>query len=418
MVRLPFIALFALSTWLMARLTTRLFDAPWAGFFAALLLNLSPLFGVVFGSFVLPDGPLDAALLAAALCLTYALDADERGLGWWAGVGLAAGLALFSKYSAILVIGGAFLYLVTTPRDRRLLARPGPWLAVFVALLVFAPVLAWNTAHHWISFGFQGDRAFGFAFHPFAPFVVFGGEALYLLPWIWLPLVWCGIAAFRRGPEDRRSWLLLCLAAPAVLLFSVIAIWARGRVLFHWAAPGYLMLFPLAGVAIASSWEQHARALRRALGGTGAFVVAAALLLGLQVRFGLVPFPIDHDPTLQMADWTSLAHDLRGRGLLRAPVGAVAAVRWSDAAKIDYALGGRLPVIVLGGAPHEYGLIHPVQRYRGRTVLVLAPNVGPQRMQAEYGHYFTHIEALPPVIVTHAGRPALRVPAYFGEKLK
>ena len=71
-VRLPFILLFALSTWLMFRLGTRIADAR-AGLTAALLLNLSPVFGVTTGTWVLPDGPLDCALLAATLALFRAL---------------------------------------------------------------------------------------------------------------------------------------------------------------------------------------------------------------------------------------------------------------------------------------------------------------------------------------------------------
>ena len=70
-VRLPFIALFALSTWLMVRLGTAV-AGPRAGLWAAVLLNLSPVFGVTTGTWVLPDGPLDCALLGAALCLVHA----------------------------------------------------------------------------------------------------------------------------------------------------------------------------------------------------------------------------------------------------------------------------------------------------------------------------------------------------------
>src|SRR5262249_21570395 len=90
-VRLPFIALFALSTWLMYRLGAAVADEC-AGFWAAVLLNLAPVFGVTTGTWVLPDGPLDCALLAAARCLVQAL---TRGtVGWWLAAGGCAGLAL------------------------------------------------------------------------------------------------------------------------------------------------------------------------------------------------------------------------------------------------------------------------------------------------------------------------------------
>src|SRR4051794_40993172 len=116
-VRLPFILLFALSQWLTYRITCLVADRR-AGFCAVVALNLSPVFGVTTGTWVLPDGPLDAALLGAALCLLQAL-ADERAtMRWWAGAGVCAGLALFSKYTAVLTMGGAFLYLVFSHRHR------------------------------------------------------------------------------------------------------------------------------------------------------------------------------------------------------------------------------------------------------------------------------------------------------------
>src|SRR5690348_13513119 len=66
--RLPFIALFAVTTFLMYRLTSALFSRQ-AGLWAAVVLNLAPVFGITSATWVLPDGPLFAALLGAASCL-------------------------------------------------------------------------------------------------------------------------------------------------------------------------------------------------------------------------------------------------------------------------------------------------------------------------------------------------------------
>ena len=82
------------------------------------------------------------------------------------------------------------------------------------------------------------------------------GEALFVLPWIWLPLMAVFVAAVSRGPREWRSWLLCCLAAPPVITFALVSAWSSQRVLFHWAAPGYLMLFPLLGAAVARRMDQ------------------------------------------------------------------------------------------------------------------------------------------------------------------
>ena len=55
-VRLPFVALFALTTWLMYRVTAALFGPP-AGLWAAVLLNMVPVFGVTTGDMGLARWP-------------------------------------------------------------------------------------------------------------------------------------------------------------------------------------------------------------------------------------------------------------------------------------------------------------------------------------------------------------------------
>ena len=63
--RIGFIVLFAGSTWLLARLTSRFYGER-AGFLAALALNLTGYYGLAASTFALPDGPL---LFFWLLCL-------------------------------------------------------------------------------------------------------------------------------------------------------------------------------------------------------------------------------------------------------------------------------------------------------------------------------------------------------------
>jgi hypothetical protein len=400
-VRLPFIALFALSTWLIARLGTAIANER-AGFYAALLLNLSPVFSVTTGTWVLPDGPLDCALLGATLCLVRAL--SEQSWRWWIGTGLCAGLALFSKYSAVLTMFGAFVFLLTNQEHRFWLRRPQPYVAGVLSFLVFAPVIVWNATHGWASFAFQGDRATGMQFHPLAPFVVLGGEALFVLPWIWVPMMAVFIAALRRGPRDWRSWLLACLAAPPIVLFALIAMWSSQRVLFHWAAPGYLMLFPLLGEAVAQRIGQ-AR-VRRTIIGTAAFVLAAIAVVCTQIRLDwlhpVIATVSRHDPDLDGFDWASLRPELVARGWLQS--GTIVGVpNWRDAGKIGIALGQDATVLALSPDARQFGFAEPVQRYAGQDILVLAVD-HPKRAQQMLSHEFAQLRILGTVNIRHAGR--------------
>jgi hypothetical protein len=418
-VRLPFIALFTLSTWLMARLGAAIADER-AGFWAAVLLNLSPVFGVTTGTWVLPDGPLDCALLGAALCLVHALPSQGRAaLRWWAGAGLCAGLALFSKYSAALTLAGAFAYLLTSREHRHWLARPHPYLAAALAALVFSPVIAWNATHHWASFAFQGDRAAaGARFHPIGPLVVLGGEALFVLPWIWVPMMALFVAALRRGPDAWRSWLLACLAAPPIVLFSLIAAWSSQHVLFHWAAPGYLMLFPLLGEAVAARLPHPW--VRRALRDTAVFVVLTVAVVATQVRFDwlhpVIARVARHDPDLEAIDWTSLRTDLTSRGLL-APGTVVGVPDWRDAGKIAYALGPDVTVLCLNSDARQFGLADPPQGHIGQDVLLLVPEHADRAAQA-LAPVFDGIDALPPAPIRHTGRILAEVAVLRAHRLR
>ncbi len=416
-VRLPFVLLFAGTTWLMFRLTTMMFGAC-AGLWAAALLNASPVFGITDGAWVLPDGPLITALLGAAACLAAALPAQGRAAwGWWLGAGACAGLALFSKYSAALTIAGAVVFLLTEPGARRWLRRPHPYLAGLLALAVFSPVLAWNANHGWVSLLFQVGRSDSGRLRLSGPLLTLLGEALFVLPWIWAPLMVCAAGALRRGPRDAHRWLLACLALPPILAFLVISL--HSHVLFHWAAPGYLMLFPMLGHAIGRT-RRDSRFVRTYLAATAVAVTAGAMLVASEARFNwlsdVTTVAPGTDPDLDAVDWTSVRTDLAARGLVGKPGLVVASTRWHDAGKIDYALGGLARVICLGDDPREYGLITDMADYAGQDVLFVAPRETLARIQARYGRSFDAVEALPATLVLHAGRPAMSIPLFMGHR--
>jgi 4-amino-4-deoxy-L-arabinose transferase-like glycosyltransferase len=409
-VRLPFIALFAVSTWLMERLGNAIAGAR-TGLWSAVLLNLSPVFGVTTGTWVLPDGPLVCALLGAALCLVHAL--ERGGLTWWLGTGVCAGLALLSKYSAVLTIGGALLYLLTSGTHRHWLTTPKPWLAALVAILLFSPVLAWNATHGWVSFAFQAARATGGKFHPLAPLATLAGEALFVLPWLWLPMMVVFARAVYHGPGEWRAWLLCCLAAPPIVLFAAISAWASHRVLFHWAAPGYLMLIPLLAEALAS--RLHRPAVRRLLAGTAVFVVLALAAVAAQVHYdwlrGIVERFAHHDPDIEAADWTSLRHQLPpGENIVGVP-------DWRDAGKIAYALGPEVTVLCLSRDGRQFAIASPPARFIGTDMLILATEHR-ERITAELGPLFEHIEQLPDVSIRYGGRTLQSVAVFRAHRLR
>ena len=110
------------------------------------------------------------------------------------------------------------------------------------------------------------------------------------------------------------------------------------------------------------------------------------------------------DPGFDAVDWTALRAKLAAGGWLDRPGASVAAVRWHDAGKIDYALGGRTKVICLGDDPRQYGL-QPAAA--SDPLLVIAPRMGLAQLRGLIGGQFHRIEALAPLVLDHGGRVAL-----------
>ncbi|MBN9510908.1 MAG: glycosyltransferase family 39 protein [Alphaproteobacteria bacterium] len=414
-VRLPFIALFAVSTWLTFRLGATLFG-PRAGAWAALALNLAPVFGVTSGGWVLPDGPLDCALLAAAACLVHALPAERHAWHWWLGAGVAAGLALLSKYTAALVLAGAFLYLLTAPAHRPWLRRSHPYVAALLALALFVPVVAWNAMHGWASLGFQGGRATAERLYPAGPLIVLGGEALYLLPWLWLAMMMALVQALRAGPADWRRWLPACLGLPPIVLFALVGLWTR-HVMFHWAAPGYLMLFPLLGAALERWAARWPRMVRGTAWATAGLLCAGLALVAGEVRWGWPPLPTARvhpgaDPALDAVDWTALRAALADR-----PGAVVGAMNWREAGKIDYALGGTVPVICLNADRRQYAFVPQNLPPAGDMVIVATKPVTRARLAGQ-GYAVEALSPLPSVLLAGPGRPGLTLFLYAARGLR
>src|SRR4029078_7456819 len=177
--RLPFIRLFALTTWLTYRLTALLFDER-AAFWAATTLNLAPVIAWTSGTWILPDGPLNAALVGGAYAAALALfGTRSRAPLWWLAAGACGGLALLAKLHGVFLFAGVGLFLLTSPGHRRWLLTPWPYAGAVVAAVLFLPVIVWNAEPEWVSFAFQGGRARLQRIDLLGPLKALGGQAIY-----------------------------------------------------------------------------------------------------------------------------------------------------------------------------------------------------------------------------------------------
>jgi hypothetical protein len=422
-VRAPFIALFAISTWLMYRLGTVLFGAT-SGFIAAVAVNCAPVLGVTTASWVLPDGPLDAALLAGALCLANVLFAPSSRSCLWLLAGVFGGLAMLSKLHGVFLFAGAGLFLLTSAPHRRWLATAWPYGGALIALAILSPAIVWNAHHDWASLAFQGARAATRTFRPWMPLVALAGQAAFLAPWIWAPLVYVAAHDARKLTADPRAWLLICLGIGPIAFFTLVSAWSDQKPYFHWAAPGYLMLFPLLGRAMSPKFEAGSRGVSLWLKSSIAFDLVAALGIVVLCVAPMVATPIRwiapgmSDPMAEMSDWTDVPTYLRDWGLFEDPHIFVVGRRWYEAAKIDYALHAARDVVCIGDDCRGYDFVQYPIDHAGDDAIVMVPENSKTAALERIAPRFASVETMPTLTVMHGPWTLVRLSVFRARSYK
>lgn len=165
---------------------------------------------------------------------------EEKNLSWLLA-GLSMGLAFDSKYTAIFLPLGLFLFLTLSKPHRFWLNTVWPYAALLLALVATLPVLVWNAQHGFASFLFQtthrAETAAGFGIkwllHLLLTQSVLLGIPLLLLllglalrPWRLVP----------EAPAYRMFWAAFFL--PMFLGFLGIS-WVS-LVKPNWLLPAYL----------------------------------------------------------------------------------------------------------------------------------------------------------------------------------
>ena len=422
-VRAPFILIFVGTTWLTFRFTALLFGET-AGAFAAVLLNVSPLFAISLGAWVQPDGPLLLCLLAASCCLVRLAynERVDRPLLLWAQTGLWLGLALLSKYYAVLLPVGIVLFAATSREYRRWFREPGPYIACAIAILVFSPVLIWNWQNDWISFAFQGRHAVenqGTEVRWLLDSIL--GQAALIGPWIWIPMLLSCVQPARDGRADSRSWLVLCIASVPILLFTVIALWVPPGGHYHWQAPGYLLLFPLLGKFVAQKLESGDIQAKRWLAASVATmflimgIMSAEPLTGWTDRLIRNSFSVGQNLTAKGLEWKELRSAVAARGLLGKSGLFVVTSHRVEVGKVDIELGRSLPVICLCPDPRNAAFGSDPGQFSGWDALIVGTPEHIHDVQQQYGKYFRTIEPLDEVAIHRGGRTALILHVYYAK---
>lgn len=273
-----------------------------AGLVAGLLLAASPASGLL-GLAATTDAPLvlcwTAVMLGAWRAATSQGGAVWR---WWALTGLALGLAVLSKYTALVLSLSALWLVWRAPAAQRLRVLQGALLAGGVAALVVLPHVLWNMSNGWPTWKHTVDITLQAPAHVVASqsgiwaklaqgtnsvleFVL--GQSLLLGP---AALGLCAVVLW------RRRALVSSVAEPVVSMWPAITfVWAfvwplllvgllqaaRSKAQVNWSLPALL-----GGCLLLGLWAERLRVSRALVSGlvVSGLVVSSVVALGGDVR--------------------------------------------------------------------------------------------------------------------------------------
>ncbi len=442
--RLPTILLFAGTTWLLFIITKRFFNAR-AGFYAAVVLNMSAVFTVSVGMWFQPDSPLMFFWLLTTYCIVQVLFPVKKIVDnkrfrntsyayiWWGLIGLSMGLTTLSKYHIVFLLAGVFLFALFNKEQRHWIWHPGPYIALVLNFAVALPVFIWNADNNWVSFVFQASRAGKNETTLHVDWLLrsIGGQAMWLLPWVWIPLI---VQLFRLGKalkfNETNAFFFWTSVLP-IVFFTLVTLWSDLQFHFHWQAPGYLMLMMPLGAAVDRSLQETGKyrgLTKRWLYSSSVFtLISFSLLMGHMVTgFWSVGGPKDFaakfgekkDPTIDGCDYDAIRDLFEEKGWMQDENIFVASPKWWIAGKTDWALRGKKEVVVLHYDPRNYAFLVDPKNSLGKDAVIIGDITHEAIVNNEMKPFFDQIVPLDPIWVERAGKKEYELQVFYAKNFR
>jgi hypothetical protein len=218
----------------------------------------------------------------------------ERLLSDWLLLGLAMGLALWAKYFVVVLAAPMVLFALIDRDARKVLATPGPYIALAMALITVSPHVVWLIKTDFLPLAYAEHRAVlsrGWYDHLWHPFVFGISQAFFLIPSLIIaaPLFWPRRTANEPPAEqradgfDRRivAWLAF---GPLATVLAMGVVSGRGAVPM-WGYP----LFLFFGLWLVLTARRAIEGMRFARILTTWAIVFACLAAAFYVNYDVLP---------------------------------------------------------------------------------------------------------------------------------
>lgn len=226
--------------------------------------------------------------------------ADPR---WWLVIGLAAGIGLQNKHLIVLLAGAIVIGLLASRRWETF-RSPWPWAAVAIALVIWAPNLAWQASHGWPQLEMAGRIASRDAVE----------NRVLLLPMQLLvgglflsAIIVAGVVWLLRG-QASRPWRTIGLAYLALLIVLLVT---GGK---GYYAAGLLPTVLAAGAVPTAAWLSRGSwrgpLLAIAVVANAAFTALISLPLLPPDVLAATPIPDLYPENAEQVGWEALTDEV------------------------------------------------------------------------------------------------------------
>ena len=362
-IRLAAVLLYTVSGLLLYLLARRLSNkstALWTFF----LFNITPIFLLLAGIFILPDAGL-VLFWILTLLIFYRLLFETPRTADWALAGLTTGFAMLSKYHGVLP--GFFMLLYLLCCDRKKFKTAGPYVYGLIAFTVFSPVLIWNARHDFVSFLFQGGRALSSTLNLDSFFQALGGQTGYLTPMVFIPMVVIIWRVIRQSVmnQDRPARFYLFFGVFPVLLFILVSLYRQ--ILPHWTLAGYILLLIPLSEWIAPAFSDK-RWVKNLVYISSALILLLLAVAFLHTKFGVLrldrladrgwikPKQVYKEATLDMVGWQTVPEYLKAQHISPDSV-FLFTHKWFLSGETELAVDGQYTVMCFNEKdPRGYGV--------------------------------------------------------------
>lgn len=292
------------------------------------------------------------------------------------------GLGVLSKYNAMFLGLGFALFFLVHPPLRKLYASPHTYAAGLLSILIQLPVLGWNLANSFASYGFHvsGRWETALRFDPVHLLLFLVITTLVVSPVVLYAVIRYCVRRPAPGFEARAR--ALAVSTFLVSSLSMLVLSSFAQVFFYWNIVAFILMMPLLPLVIRQTWVFAAHA---AYG-----LIMAALLLVNQFYAPVLNLSGTYDWTISSTfGWDQIGREVEAA---RATHNAdfVGATRYSTAAQLGFAIRDA-DVVALSTRPDQFDLWFDPAAHTGQTAIFVADAFNP------IDHAATYFETVTPL---------------------